>query len=91
MNIMSLPSTTQNLALILSTFLTLEKLIKSLATKVQRKILNKKSNPIKTIHIGKFILQELKKDDKMAYLRYATVYKGIEDPQILEKEIQSMR
>ncbi|MBT4150464.1 transcriptional repressor NrdR [Candidatus Woesearchaeota archaeon] len=66
-------------------------LIKSLATKVQRKILNKKSNPIKTIHIGKFILQELKKDDKMAYLRYATVYKGIEDPQILEKEIQSMR
>ncbi len=62
--------------------------IKSLALKVQRKVLNKKMNPIKTTHIGKFILQELKKADKMAYLRYATVYKGIEDPKNLEKELQ---
>ena len=45
-------------------------------------------NPIKTKHIGKFILQELKKVDKMAYLRYATVYKGIEDPRKLEEELQ---
>ena len=68
-----------------------QQLIKSLALKVQRKILNKKSNPIKTIDIGKFILQELKKVDKMAYLRYATVYKEIEDPKVLEKELQAMR
>jgi len=68
-----------------------EQIVKSLAMRVHKKILNKKVNPIKTIHIGGFILQELKKEDKMAYLRYAMVYKEIEDPRKLEKEIQAMR
>lgn len=58
-----------------------------LAGKVQTKILNKKTNLIASTEIGKLVLQELKKFDKIAYLRFASVYKKIEDPKLLEKEI----
>ncbi|HLC52696.1 MAG TPA: transcriptional regulator NrdR [Candidatus Nanoarchaeia archaeon] len=61
--------------------------VAALTGNVQKKILNKKMNLIKSADIGKFVLQELKKFDKIAYLRFASVYKAIEDPKILEKEI----
>lgn len=64
--------------------------IKSLVRKIQQAILNKKVNPLKTSEIGRIVLKELKKFDKMAYLRYASVYKSIEDPKILEKELQTI-
>ncbi len=62
-------------------------LLATLSTKVQQKVLSKKTNPVKTTLIGKFVLQELKKVDKMAYLRYASIYKQIDDPKLLEKEL----
>ena len=62
-------------------------IILGLANKVQKKILNKKSNLIKSTLIGKLVLQELKKSDKIAYLRFASIYKGINDPKVFEKEI----
>jgi transcriptional repressor NrdR len=65
-----------------------ESFFQELATKVERKILAKKKNPIKTGEIGKVILQELKKHDKMAYLHFAAVHKKIEDPKQLEKELK---
>lgn len=58
-----------------------------LASKVQNKILNKKTNLIRSSEIGRLVLQELKKFDKIAYLRFASVYKKIEDPKLFEKEI----
>jgi transcriptional repressor NrdR len=64
-----------------------EKELQELSKKIEQKILSKKMNPIKTAEIGKIVLQELKKVDKMAYLRYASVYKNIEDVKMLEKEI----
>jgi transcriptional repressor NrdR len=62
-----------------------------LSSKVQQKILKKRNNPIKTTDIGKFALQELKKFDKIAYLRFASVHKSIDDPKLLEKEIAYLR
>lgn len=59
----------------------------SLARKVQQKVLRKKTNPITSTIIGKYVLQELKKFDKIAYLRFASIYKNIDDPKLLEKEI----
>ena len=61
--------------------------ITSLSRKVHQKVLKRKNNSIKSGHIGKFVLQELKKTDKIAYLRFASVHKCIEDPKVLEKEI----
>ncbi len=67
-----------------------EELLQELSRKIEQKILNKKINPIKTSEIGKIVMQELKKVDKVACLRYASVYKNIEDVKMLEKEIDLM-
>ncbi len=65
-----------------------EEMLQELSRKIEQKILSKKINPIKTAEIGKIVMQELKKVDKMAYVRYASVYKNIEDVRLLEKEIE---
>ena len=61
-----------------------------LARRVEQKILKRKTNPIKTIEIGHFVMQELKKFDKMAYVRFATIHKSIDNPKALEKELQTI-
>ena len=64
-----------------------ETAIETLTRKVEQKVLRRKSNPIKTSLIGRFVLQELKKYNKIAYLRFASIYKEIDDPKLLEKEL----
>jgi transcriptional repressor NrdR len=62
-----------------------------LSSKIQRRVLNRKTNPVKSTVIGKIVLAELKKFDKMAYLRFATVYKKINDPHVLEQELAAIQ
>ena len=62
--------------------------ITHLTSKIEQKILSKKTSVIKTTDIGKFVLQELRKADKMAYVRFATIHKSIEDPKSLKKELE---
>jgi transcriptional repressor NrdR len=62
--------------------------IKLLAKRVEKKILKRKTNPIRTTDIGKYVLTELKRFDKISYLRFASIYKEMEDPKLLEKEIR---
>ena len=69
--------------------ITEEKLL-TLTKNVEQKILTKKLSTIKTTEIGRFVLQELKKFDKMAYLRYTSVYKSIENPLQLKKELNTI-
>ena len=64
--------------------------ILELSKNVEQKVLRKKSNPIKSIQIAKYSMQELKKHDKMAYLRFASVYKEIVDVKEFEKELGSI-
>lgn len=64
--------------------------IVALTKKIEQKILARKKNPIKTTEIGRIVLQELKKVDSMAYVRFATIHKSIEDPRMLRKELQLM-
>tara|TARA_Y100000031_G_C7982146_1_gene275276 strand:- start:35 stop:466 length:432 start_codon:yes stop_codon:yes gene_type:complete len=59
-----------------------------LAKKIERKVLGKKTKNVKTNLIGKLVLNELKRFDKIAYLRYATIHKQIEDPKLLQKELK---
>ena len=61
--------------------------ILQLSKNVERKVLLKKANPIKTIDIARLVMRELKKYDKMAYLRFASVYKEIENINELKKEL----
>jgi transcriptional repressor NrdR len=67
-----------------------EKNAKELALKVQQKVLLKKSSQIQSAVIGKLVLGELKKYDKMGYLRFASIYKQIDDPKQLGKELESI-
>lgn len=65
-------------------------LIVQLSRKIEQKILNKKVNSVKSTDIGKVVLQELKKFDKMAYLRFATIYKSLDNPELLKKELNTI-
>ncbi len=60
----------------------------NLTQKVEHKILARKKSPIKTTEIGRIVLSELRKQDKMAYVRFATIHKSIDDPKALEKELE---
>lgn len=60
----------------------------TITRKVEQKIMLKKANPVKTTEIGRMVLQELKKADKIAYLRFASIHKAIEDPKAFRKELQ---
>ncbi len=61
--------------------------VSQLTRRVEQKVLRRKTNQIKTTVIGRLVLQELKKHNKIAYLRYTTIHKDIDDPKLLEKEI----
>lgn len=58
---------------------------------IERKLLAKKKKTLTTKEIGRLVLQELRKFDKMAYLRFATIHKSMEDPQELRKEVKMLR
>lgn len=62
-------------------------LVQELAKKVETKVLSKRKNKISTKEIGRVVLMELKKFDKMAYVRFATIHKSIDDPRLLKKEV----
>jgi len=64
--------------------------IGQLTRKIEQRILKKKLNAIKSTDVGRVVLQELRKFDKMAYLRYATVYKSLDDPELLKKELNTI-
>ena len=65
-------------------------IIEQLARKIERRILKKKLNTIKSTDVGNVVLQELRKFDKMAYIRYATVYKSLDNPELLKKELNTI-
>ena len=67
-----------------------EGLTSNLTKRVEQRILAKKKNPIKTTEIGKMVLSELRKADKMAYVRFASIHKSIDDPKALEKELETI-
>jgi len=58
--------------------------------KVERKIRRKNCPEISTKYIGISVLQELKKLDKVAYLRFASVYRSFENPEDFAKELQGL-
>jgi len=62
-------------------------ILHSISQKIYQKVLRRKRNPVTTKNIGKLVLQELKKRDKLAYLRFASIHKEIEDPSQLTQEI----
>ncbi len=64
--------------------------IEQIVEEIELKLLNRKSTEISSSDIGRMILTRLKKMDKVAYLRFASVFlefKGISE---FKKEIQEL-
>ena len=57
--------------------------------KIEEK-LRKKGKEIKTSFIGEVVANELKKIDKIAYVRFASVYKDFSDLEDFKKEIRGL-
>ncbi len=61
--------------------------LQDLSRTIEQKLLSKKKNMLTTKEIGRVVLQELRKFDKIAYVRFASIHKGIDDPLLLKKEV----
>lgn len=46
------------------------------------------SSEVESRAVGNLVMKELKKMDKVAYIRFASVYKEFDDPELFEKEIK---
>ena len=64
--------------------------IKDVYNKIENKLRFKGKKEIATKVIGQLVLLELKKLDKVAYLRFASVYRHFEDPTDFAKELQAL-
>ncbi len=63
-----------------------EELIRNVVKKIRRKGINE----IDSTEIGSLVMEELKDLDKVAYIRFASVYKSF-DLESLEKEIKTIK
>lgn len=61
--------------------------VESLVENIERKVRKQGKREITSNAIGKMVLSELKKIDTIAYLRFASVYRGFENPEDFAKEL----
>ena len=47
--------------------------------RIEEKLLNMGQREVLSSHIGELVMRELKKLDKVAYIRFASVYRSFED------------
>lgn len=65
--------------------------IDEVASKIEAKLRNAEKEEIESRKIGEFVMKELKKLDKVAYIRFASVYREFEDIKSFEKEIKDLK
>lgn len=66
-----------------------EEQIEAMVQRIEEKI-RKKGKEIKTTAIGELVSHELRKVDKVAYIRFASVYRDFTDISDFKKEITSL-
>ncbi len=59
--------------------------------RIEDKLLSLGLREVETSQIGELVMRELKKLDKVAYVRFASVYKNFEDVDDFTEAIQEMR
>ena len=58
---------------------------------IERDIQKKKKREITSPEIGEVVMKQLKKFDKVAYIRFASIYRAFADVDTFETEIRSLR
>lgn len=66
-------------------------LVNEIIDEVEREMLRKESEEISSKTIGKAVLTRLKKIDKVAWIRFASVYLGFDDLKDFEKIIEGKK
>lgn len=61
------------------------------AYEIESELLKKKRREVKSSDIGSVIMKKLKKLDKVAYVRFASVYKEFEDIKEFKKELETLK
>ncbi len=67
-----------------------EEEFKKLLNSVERDLQKKRRREIKSSDIGEIVMRRLKNFDKIAYIRFASVYRSFEDVETFEKELQGL-
>lgn len=62
----------------------------SLIHSIERDIQKKRKREIKTSEIGEIVMNRLKSFDKIAYIRFASVYRSFEDVETFKKELEGL-
>jgi len=65
--------------------------IDEVASVIEAKLRNTEKLEIESRKVGELVMRELKKLDKVAYIRFASVYMEFEDIQSFEKEIKDLK
>ncbi len=62
----------------------------SLVQKIERDIQKERSGEITSIKLGSIVMKHLRSFDKVAYIRFASVYHSFEDLKKFEEELQKL-
>lgn len=66
---------------------TLRKLVSGIELEIQKKAIG---GEIKALEIGEIVMKKLKKVDKVAYIRFASVYRQFEDVDEFKEELKKL-
>jgi len=68
-----------------------EEQLQRLVSSIENDIFDLNKETIESAQIGQLVLFHLKQFDKVAYLRFASVYRNFKSPKAFEKEIQKLQ
>jgi transcriptional repressor NrdR len=68
-----------------------ERKIRDIVAKIEREIMRSYATEISSKVIGEMVLNELKRADKVAYMRFASVYRSFEDVDQFIQEARTFR
>ena len=68
-----------------------EEQLQKLVSSIENDIFNLNKDMVESAYIGQTVLSHLKNFDKVAYLRFASVYRNFRSPKAFEKEIQKLQ
>jgi transcriptional repressor NrdR len=64
--------------------------VENIVHEIENEASEQKSNEVPSVFIGELVMEKLKKIDKVAYIRFASVYRQFEDIKSFEKELKEL-
>jgi transcriptional repressor NrdR len=64
--------------------------LSDLVNQVESKVMDSPEREISTIEIGEYLMDSLKEIDKIAYVRFASVYRDFQDEQAFFNELKNL-